>query len=251
MKYRLLIEYDGGPYCGWQRQQSQPTVQATIEQALATALRQPVSIVGAGRTDSGVHARGQVAHFELANTIDVNRLRRSLNGLTPPSVVVHALEMTPKDFHARYDAVSRRYHYYINLEPTALDRHIRLHVPHKVDLAAMNAAAARLLGTHHFGAFCLTGSATVNRECIVTHAQWVHETPPFAWRFEVEANRFLHGMVRTMVGTFLDIGRGKMCAGDLCDILESRDRRRAGPAVPAHGLILETVRYRTITPVKE
>ena len=243
MTYRLLIEYDGSAFCGWQRQHSQPSVQGALENALATAIRQPVTLVGAGRTDSGVHARGQTAHFRVPDPLDVQRLRQSLNGLTPKSIAIHAVERAPDDFHARFDALSRRYHYYVTTHPTALDRHYRYPLPHPVDFSIMNQAAAQLIGTHHFGAFCMTRSATLNRECTVTHARWEHESRPHQWRFEVEANRFLHGMVRAIVGTLLDIGRGKTRVEDFSTIMLSRDRRKAGPAAPAHGLVLETVRY--------
>ncbi len=242
MTYRLLIEYDGSAFCGWQRQHGPPSVQAALEEALAIVLQVPTPITGAGRTDSGVHARGQVAHFQ-ACALDTGHVQRSLNGLTPPSVVVHALEVAPDGFNARFDATSRRYHYYVNCENTALERHFRYMLPYSVCFGAMNEAATHLLGEHHFGAFCLHRSATRNRVCNVTRAQWMPESRPHEWRFEVEANRFLHGMVRAIVGTLLDVGRGKRPMKDVARTLDSRDRRKAGPAAPPYGLVLEFVRY--------
>ena len=241
----MLIEYDGGPFCGWQRQRGQATVQETLEAALAVVFRCATPVIGAGRTDSGVHARGQVAHFSVPEALDIRRVRHSVNGLTPRSVVVRALEVVPDHFHARFDATSRRYHYYVSCQPTALARHFRYLLPHAVDFAAMNRAAAHLVGTRHFGAFCLRRAATRNRVCTITRAMWAREAPSYHWRFEVEADRFLHGMVRALVGTLLEVGRSRLREQDLLRILESRDRRQAGPAVPPHGLILERVHYQS------
>ena len=246
--YVLLLEYDGTKYSGWQRQDSQHTIQSTVEQALRTYLRADhLQIVGSGRTDAGVHATGQVAHFRC-EPIPVDqwkRLPNALNGLLPASIAVRSAVQSHDQFHARYDAIQRTYHYLISSQPFALDRHQRLLVLPRVDFERMNLAAKILTGSHHFGAFCRTRSTTINRICTVTRAQWEHEPQPHFWRFMIESNRFLHGMVRSIVGTLLEIGQSKMSLEDLQKILASQDRRHAGPSAPAHALVLHHVEYST------
>lgn len=239
----MTIEYDGSGWHGWQTQPGVPTVQQALEEALATALRVPVSIVGSGRTDAGVHARGQVAHFVTDQTPDPFRLLGALNGLLPDSVAVLDLETARDDFHARYDARRRRYGYYVSTAPRALDRTWRVPVRPAPDFDRMNEAVGALRGTHDFDAFCRTASATANRVCTVHAAAWQPERRSGDWVFDIEADRFLHGMVRAIVGTLLEIGRGSRPASDIADIMASRDRRRAGPAARPGGLVLEAVQY--------
>lgn len=243
MTVRLLLEYDGTDFAGWQLQPGMRTVQGVLEAALQTLLGLPVAVVGSGRTDAGVHARGQVAHAVVPDATDLARLHRGLDALAGPDVAVRALEVAPAGFHARYDACRRVYHYHASTAPRALDRRTRLWLRPAPDFAAMNAAAGVLVGTHHFGAFCRTQSATENRVCTVHVAQWEKEDRAGDWRFRVEGDRFLHGMVRAFVGTLLRVGRGQLAAEALPGILASQDRRRAGPAAPPHGLVLERVEY--------
>jgi len=241
--YRLLIEYDGSSFAGWQIQENRVTVQATIEQALGVLFKQPLRLVGAGRTDAGVHARGQVAHFVAAQAMDPFRLKRSLNGLLPDTIAVRGVEEVPNGFHARYHAVERGYYYRISTEPFTLERRFRWMVRPEPDIEKMNEAAKYLIGEQHFGSFCLTQSETQNRVCNLFRAVWIVEDIAGSYRFEVAANRFLHGMVRALVGTLVEVGQGKRKPEDLKTILQAQDRRMAGYAAPAHGLVLEYVRY--------
>ncbi len=241
--YRMTIEYDGRDFSGWQIQPNRPTVQQTLEQAASTALRVPIAVVGSGRTDAGVHARGQVAHFNVDAEIAPDNLLASLNGILPHSIAVRSLDRVPDGFHARYDARLRRYHYYVATGFRALDRHVRCRIRSDTDFECMNLAARDLIGKHNFSTFCRTQSETENRICRVDTAHWIRETDDGDWRFEITADRFLHGMVRSIVGTLLEIGQGKRSSDDLPGIMHREDRRKAGPAVPAFGLVLEYVGY--------
>ncbi len=240
---RLLIEYDGTAFSGWQKQPGEVTVQGEIERALATCLGTQTPITGSGRTDTGVHARGQVAHLDTPEATDLFRLRRSLNGLTPRGIAVLAAEPAAEDFHARYSARRRTYHYHVATQPRALDRLWRVALRPVPDVEAMNAASGALLGTHEFSSFCRTRSETTGRVCTVDHACWVRGERSGDWRFEITANRYVHGMVRAIVGTLLEIGRGQRDAASLPDVIASGDRRLAGAAAPAHGLVLHHVAY--------
>jgi len=241
-RYKLTLEYDGTTFHGWQTQPEVPSVQQTLEKALGVALGEQPPVTGSGRTDAGVHAREQVAHFD-ARELDPFRLRGSLNGLLPSGIAVLRVDATRPDFHARYDAVEREYRYYVSTRRCALERHRRLVVPMDTDFDTMNRAASPLVGTTDYSAFCRTQSATQNRVCTVSRTIWRQEDHTGYWYFEIAANRFLHGMVRSIVGTLLQIGRRNRPENDIARILASKDRREAGPAAPARGLTLERVAY--------
>ncbi len=241
--YRLDIEYDGTDWHGWQTQPNLPTVQQAIENALSTSLRSPASIVGSGRTDAGVHARGQVAHFRRDEPIDTYLLCGSVNGILPDSIVVRGITEADESFHARYDAVQRRYCYQASCLPVAVGRRFRWHIRPAPDFEAMNLAAENLIGEQDFDSFCRANSETKNRICTIRTAKWRTDERPGDWTFEISADRFLHGMVRAIVGTMVEIGHGKRSPGDMVEIISSRDRREAGVAAPSRGLILEEVIY--------
>lgn len=243
--YRLILEYDGAAFHGWQIQNNVETVQGTLQEALEIILRESATVQGSSRTDAGVHARGQVAHIRCDTTIDPYRLRGSLNGVLPPTVAVRRIDEADEEFHARYDATGRRYHYYVSRQPIAVERNIRLFIhPPTPDFARMNEAAETLVGDRSFESFCRTSpSSTDHFACRVTRARWVQEDHPDDWRFEIEANRFLHGMVRAIVGTLLEIGQRKRPADDMERVLDARTRGAAGPSLPPHGLVLEEVYY--------
>ena len=243
MRYRLLIEYDGTPFHGWQIQPNCETVQEAIERAFETALRYRPSIVGSGRTDTGVHARGQVAHVDLDGPVEVKKLRRSLNGLLPRHIAVLDLRAVADDFHARFDARKRTYNYHLSVEKHPLSSHRSYIIWREPDFDAMNKAAQLLLGTHDCSAFCRIQSETKNRVCTIKEAHWIKETYKGDWVFKIAADRFLHGMVRTVVGTLLDVGFGRRTVEDISVLIRSRDRTLAGPAAPPHGLVLEEVLY--------
>ena len=243
MRYRMRIEYDGTDFHGWQIQPDQPTVQEALEKALEVVLKTRPQVVGSGRTDAGVHAAGQIAHFDTELPVDSYKLRGNLNGLLPDSIVVTHVKQTTATFHARFDAHARHYFYRVTTLPTALERRTRVHLKTSPDFDVMNDAATRLLGRHHFGAFCRTQSETTNRICTVAEARWVPETREGRWVFSIRADRFLHGMVRAIVGTLLQIGQGNRAPESLDAVLASQDRREAGPAAPAHGLVLHKVHY--------
>lgn len=241
--YRLDIEYEGTDWYGWQVQPDQPTVQGALETALTTALRHEVGIIGAGRTDSGVHALGQVAHFFSESPLDTLRLTAQVNGILPRSIAVPAISKVDDDFHARFSARSRVYHYRISTRFHALGRRTRWHVKPVPDLDAMNRAARALVGQLDFTSFCKAAPETDNRVCTVAEARWQEEARIGDATFSIRADRFLRGMVRTAVGTLMQIGHGVRPEDDIERVLAARNRRMAGYAAPARGLTLVAVYY--------
>jgi len=245
MQLKLTVEYDGEAYQGWQLQPGGPTVQSVLEQALATALREPVRVRGAGRTDAGVHARGQVAAVRVTQVpADLARLQKSLNALTPDDVAVRAIEVVGDDFDPRRHARSRAYEYRIlnAPAPSPFWRRHAWHLPRVLDVDGMQAAAALLVGEHDFAAFRAADAEVVRstvRRAFVSRV--VREDEMLVYR--IEATAFLKHMVRNIVGTLVEVGSGVRPANDLAAVIESRDRGRAGPTAPPHGLCLVAVRY--------
>ncbi len=243
--FRLTIEYDGTRYSGWQRQAEEPTVQAEIEKALATMTRTAVVLLGAGRTDAGVHALGQVANFRLDTRLAPDQILKGLNSLLPPDIAILECRQVPEDFHARFSAKSKTYRYRVlNREVrNAVDRHTCWFIHSPLDLPAMQAAARSVIGRRDFKAFESTGSPRAHTVRHVTAAEWVHDLNSGFFIFQIVADGFLRCMVRNIVGTLVAVGRGKIEPTRMAAILDSRDRRQAGPTAPARGLFLVEVRY--------
>ncbi len=242
-RFKLILEYEGTAYHGWQVQPGLPTIQGILQAALARIAGAPVQATGAGRTDAGVHALGQVASFSADLRLDSSSLRRALNATLPRDIVVCQAEEAPADFDARRSARSKTYRYTLLRRdyPSAwLGRHT-LYVPTPLDADAMAEAVKAVIGTHDFSAF-RAGTCTARTPIrTVLDASWRQEGD--LWYFEITGNGFLQHMVRILVGTFVDVGRGRRNPSDVATILASRDRRCAGKTFPPHGLCLVKVQY--------
>ena len=238
---RLVLEYDGTHFVGWQSQKSGRTVQDALERALHTLLKEPVRLTGSGRTDAGTHTLGQVAHFQTEAALPTHQLLRSLNGLLPPDIAVRAVDEVAEDFHARYSATRKRYRYRIHQGKSAINRtQVWTYYP-ALSLAPMAAAATTLCGEHSFGAFCKQDPVPEHLTCHIFDAVWSQRGPELV--FEIEANRFLRHMVRILVGTMVEIGRGTRPSEAIAELLTSGDRTAAGATAPACGLCLLWVAY--------
>lgn len=326
MRYKITLSYDGTSFSGWQIQPNAPSVQATLQQALTVLLGEEIAVTGAGRTDAGVHAVRYVAHFDSAtNRLGAQEIGYKLNAILPPSIVVHEVVPAADDFHARFDAVSRTYLYFINRGKDPFTEHYSWRCGWSLDVDAMNAAAAHLLGTHDFSCFEKTGGNNKTSICTVTEAFWAPYTPQSAGIlgmpgsmggsdvapemmcvnggavssatvamggdgavrgegdgvvrevglagasgaaggvvpvmmcvnggavssapgarylvFRISADRFLRNMVRAIVGTLVEVGRGKRTPDSIPALLASHDRCSAGESVPANALFLISVLY--------
>jgi tRNA pseudouridine38-40 synthase len=251
---KLTIAYDGTNFAGWQRQATERTVQAAIEDALRPIEGERVAVTGAGRTDAGVHAAGQVASFKLTSGIGAIELQRALNATLPDDVRILDVEERSPEFNARFDARHKTYHYLLwsgGILPPSVRHHV-WHVPQPLDVPTMNAAAEILVGTHDFAAFQAAGSdvQTTVRELLVSRVSRLAPGPTVASddrliRYEVTGTGFLRHMVRNIVGTLVDAGRGRLTLEDVRAILGSRDRGRASATAPSHGLTLWSVEYKT------
>jgi len=243
--FKLTIEYDGSGYCGWQRQAEAPTVQAEIEGALASMTRSTVTLIGAGRTDAGVHALGQVASFRCNTRLSPEEVLKGLNSLLPRDIAIRDCCRMPDDFHARFSAKSKCYHYRILNRATraAVGRDYAWFIHRPLDITAMRQAAECLIGLQDFKAFESAGSPRAHTRRHVMQAFWAEEAEDGCLTFRIEADGFLRGMVRNIVGTLVAVGLGKLDAPAIETILASRDRRRAGATAPARGLFLVEVKY--------
>ena len=241
-RYFVYFSYDGTAYHGWQIQPNGNSVQAELQRCLSTLLREEISVTGAGRTDAGVHARQMVAHFDTEQVIDGPQLTYKLNRILPQDIAVTDVREVSDDLHARFSAVSRTYHYYIHTQKDPFLRNTSCELHYALDFERMNEAAAKLLTYSDFGAFCKSHADVKTTLCQVTCARWVQQSS-YSWYFEITANRFLRNMVRAVVGTLIDVGRGRLSIDDFCRIIEGKKRTDAGESMPAHALFLERVEY--------
>lgn len=241
MRYFIELSYNGKAYHGWQNQPNAVTVQEVTENALSTLLNNEISLVGAGRTDAGVHANQMFAHFESDDQLDLKQLTYKLNSFLPKDIAVASIFEVKKDAHARFDAVSRGYIYKISKvkNPFVTDFAYQMQMP--LDLEAMNKASMKLLGYKDFQCFSKSNTDVKTYYCDIKNAVWRDEGEILI--FEIEADRFLRNMVRAIVGTLISVGLGKLKVDDIDRILESKDRSEAGYSVPAHGLYLTKVEY--------
>lgn len=242
MRYFIFLAYDGTNYHGWQIQPNANSVQGEIQRGLSTILRRETAIVGAGRTDTGVHARMMAAHFDSEEEIDCRQTAFRLNRILPPDISIYGIRPVAADMHARFSARARTYHYYIHTHKTPFNRGYSLETHYDLDFAKMNKAGEYLLTVCDFAAFCKAGSDVKTTLCDVRTARWVQEKPG-EWYFEITADRFLRNMVRAVVGTLVDVGRGKLSMEEFKAVVESRKRTEARESMPAHALFLENVEY--------
>lgn len=240
---KLTLEYEGTLYAGWQRQPKHPTIQAALEEALFKITQQHIPAVGAGRTDSGVHAVGQVVSFQSEKDLDEAQWASALNSTLPKDISVISSERVPDDFHARFSAKGKIYEYRMTLQSSrpALDRHRAWHFPYQLDTDAMRQALKEFLGIHDFTSFRGQRSQTLNPICTMTHASLLFESPSLTIR--IVGDRFLKQMVRAIVGTLVEVGQGKRSPHTIQDIFQAKNRQAAGRTAPPHGLYLVQVLY--------
>jgi len=239
--YRLEVEYDGTDFAGWQYQPAERTVQDCLQKAVRELFGEDVPVIGAGRTDAGVHASGQVAHFRVDSFREPAVVMRAFNALLPGDIRVKQACLASAEFHARFSAQWRGYRYRIARAPLAIGRTYCWTCPNTLDLSRLRQAAPLILGSHRFKAFAHYSEKEVHYLSTVHRVEWIESGPHL--EFHIVANRFLHGMVRLLVGTFVNIGRGKTEIETFKQIMATDDVRQAGPKAPASGLTLMTVGY--------
>lgn len=242
MRYFITLSFDGTAYHGWQIQPHSVSVQEELQKALSILLRMPVEVVGAGRTDTGVHARKMVSHFDINAELDCQQLVYKLNKLLPRDIAVQHVEQVSDDMHARFSAKSRTYHYYVHLGKNPFLRSYSWQLYGNPDFELMNKAAVVLMEYMDFTSFSKLNTDTKTNDCTITEAHW-DRVGEGQWRFTITANRFLRNMVRAIVGTLMEVGRGRMTIEQLRQVIEAKDRCRAGDSVPGNALFLVDVKY--------
>jgi tRNA pseudouridine38-40 synthase len=235
------MEYDGSDFSGWQIQPDQRTVQGVIKEVLEKILKEDINLIGAGRTDVGAHALAQVANFKTKNELELKAIFEGTNSLLPDDVLIKEIQEVDSDFNARYSARSKVYRYRIYLKRTALLKRYVWEVLFPLDTNKIEETTQAISGEHDFSSFCVAKSVKEDNRCNVIYARWTQKNQ--ALIFEIEADRFLHSMIRTLVGTLVDVGRGYFSPSDFVEILDAEDRKKAGLTAPAKGLYLVKVNY--------
>jgi tRNA pseudouridine38-40 synthase len=241
--YKISIQYDGSDFFGWQSQPNGNTIQDELTKAIFQITSENVNLIGSGRTDSGVHALGQVANFKISNIIEEYKFKHSLNSILPPAISIKTIKQVNDDFHSRFDAKKRSYIYFIRSDKNPFFDKYSYHYPHakRIDISNLKSLSRVLVGEHNFTSFCKTKTDTENKVCNVNDLNWRIIQDLLIMR--VEADRFLHGMVRTIVGTLLFASLHNKSKDYLIKVLEKKDREVAGESVPAKGLFLNKVKY--------
>ena len=255
MRYFIELSYDGTAYHGWQIQPNGASVQETLQQVLKMLLREDVAVTGAGRTDAGVHAAMMVAHFDIEDPLPTPPVREGsarqtacdylvyrLNGVLPHDIAIHKIYPVADDMHARFSARARTYYYYVHTRKSPFLRDRSWRLVSTPDFEAMNRAAATLMEYEDFTSFSKLNTDTKTNICHVTMARWV-QLSDYEWRFEITADRFLRNMVRAIVGTLMEVGRGTLSIEGFREVIEQKNRCKAGDSVPARGLFLQEVKY--------
>lgn len=242
MRYFITFSYDGTAYHGWQIQPHSLSVQEELQKAMSILLRKPMEVVGAGRTDTGVHARKMVAHFDYDEEVDCPQLVYKLNKLLPRDIAVQQVEPVAEDMHARFSAKSRTYHYFVHMGKNPFLRSYSWQVYGNIDFELMNQAASVLMEYKDFTSFSKVNTDTKTNDCTITEAHW-DRVGEEQWCFTITANRFLRNMVRAIVGTLMEVGRGRMTIEQLRRVIEAKDRCCAGDSVPGNALFLVQVKY--------
>lgn len=241
-RYFVWFSYDGTNYHGWQIQPNDNSVQEELQNALSKLLRKEIEVVGAGRTDAGVHARQMAAHFDYEEDIDVQQLAYRINRIVPRDIAVQKVERVGQEMHARFSATKRTYHYYIHQAKDPFNRFYSCELHYPLDFELMNEAASHLLDVEDFGAFCKSHTDVKTTLCDVTEARWI-QTSPTSWYFRISANRFLRNMVRAVVGTLIEVGRHRMTLDEFDAVVAGKKRTAAGESMPGNALFLESVEY--------
>lgn len=242
MRYFIYFQYNGANYHGWQRQPNGSSVQATLEDAMSTLMRTPIALTGAGRTDAGVHARYMTAHFDTDTPFDATHLVKRLNVYLPVDIAIFNIEKVADNLHARFDATARTYQYHVHTHKDAFIHTQSLQVPATLRFDLMNEAAKVLFEYIDFTSFSKLHTDVKTNNCTITHAEWT-QISTHQWVFTITANRFLRNMVRAIVGTLLQVGTEKISIQEFRNIIESKDRCKAGTSAPAHALYLTNVTY--------